>query len=115
MPGRVDKTSAAFQRHGKNLKASLKKLEQQIQVKIDSVKDVSEEGLLAVGNDMLNRSLEIVPIETGALKKSAFIETDKTPGRISVSFGYNKDGSAPYAVFAHEIGPYKKPTTSGTQ
>ena len=84
-------------------------------MKIDSVKDVSEEGLLAVGNDMLNRSLEIVPVETGALKKSAFIETDKTPGRISVSFGYNKDGSAPYAVFAHEIGPYKKPTTSGTQ
>jgi len=115
MPGKVDKTSSAFIRRGKRLKASLKKLEKQIQVKIDSVEGVSEEALLSLGNDILNRSLEIVPVETGALKKSAFIEANRTISGPSVTLGYNKDGSAPHAVFAHEIGPYKKPTTPGTQ
>ncbi len=115
MPGKVDTTSSAFQRRGKRLKASLKKLEKQIQVKIDSVKDVSEEALLSLGQDILDRSLEIVPIDTGALKKSAFIESSKTTSGPSVTLGYNKDGSAPHAVFAHEIGPYKSPTTPGTQ
>ena len=115
MPGKVDTSSPAFQRRGKQLKASLKKLEKQIQEKIDSIKDVSAETLESVGQEILDRSQELVPVETGALKKSAFIETNKDSNETSVSIGYNKDGTAPHAVFAHEIGPYSNPTTPGTQ
>ena len=124
--GSVNRKSESFVRRRGDLNKQITKLQKQIQRKLSEVDGASFETLDVVGKSILKRSNELAPKDTGALRKSGFVKTTTTrrakgdiAARISRGFvttvGYNADGSAPHAVYAHEIGPYKNPTTPGTQ
>ena len=124
--GRVNRQSEPFIRRNRQLKQSISRLQKKVRAIVASVDDASESALEVVGESILRRSDELAPKKTGALRASSFVKVTKARkarGDVSagissgpvVTIGYNKDGSAPYAVFTHEIGPYKNPTTPGTQ
>lgn len=57
-----------------------------------------ENGLVKVAGAILNEAQEIVPVVTGRLRSSAFIEKTKRKDRNEIRFGYR----APYALIVHE-------------
>lgn len=55
--------------------------------------------LYRVGQGTLNKSARLVPVDTGVLRGSRYIDDpDVRPGRIAVSMGYSTD----YAAEVHE-------------
>ncbi len=49
-----------------------------------------------------NRSQELVPVDTGALKSSGYLEVVKRRGQYAGEVGYGRGGNPPYAVLVHE-------------
>ena len=57
-------------------------------------------------------SQRLVPVDTGALKSSGYLEARKTPSGVVAEVGYAKGGKPYYAVFVHEnLEAYHKPPT----
>lgn len=52
-----------------------------------------------------DKSQQLVPVKSGDLKKSGFLEIESFRGGARAVIGYGKDSFPPYAVFVHEI-PY---------
>jgi len=61
-----------------------------------------ESGLIEAGNYLLEKSLEKVPVKTGALKSSGFTEASGSGYGTVVRVGFGGEG-APYAPFVHEF------------
>lgn len=63
-------------------------------------------------NDIMNRSQELVPVDTGTLKSSGSVEPpDISPGHVVVRLGYGGAASE-YAVVVHEnLDAYHAPPT----
>ncbi len=55
-------------------------------------------GMMRAGLFLQRESQKIVPVDTGALRNSAFTRKTGTPRRPQVSVGYTVD----YAIFVHE-------------
>jgi hypothetical protein len=51
---------------------------------------------------VFDRSQELVPVKTGILKASGYIEVRRRHGTVVGEVGYGKGGRPPYAVFVHE-------------
>lgn len=59
-----------------------------------------------------DESQKLVPVDTGRLKASAFIETRKTARGAEAFLGYGKAGDPPYAGIVHErMDFYHQPPT----
>ena len=61
-----------------------------------------EEVVTEVGQRIFDRSQELVPVDTGRLKASGFMEKEHIPHGVRVTIGYSKDGAPPYGLFVHE-------------
>ena len=59
----------------------------------------SEKGLMIAGFFIKRKSQQNVPVDTGALKASAFVENISIFGKPAAMIGYTQS----YAVFVHEI------------
>lgn len=84
-----------------------------VRVKIDGTQDVLR-GLVVAheaarkalagalfieANNVMNESKEIVPVDTGYLRASGYVDLPREgPGGINVEMGY----TAPYAIYVHE-------------
>ncbi len=121
MPGKVNKGSAAFIFRKGELDLQLKKLDQEIKRKLAGIEGATRAGIRKAALVVFNRSQELVPVDTKALKNSGFVETLKSereslkaPTGIGPVFiiGYDKNNEAPHAVFVHEIleNQHKPPT-----
>lgn len=57
-------------------------------------------------------SQELVPVATGVLKESGYLEKRHSQGQASVEIGYARGGNPDYAVIVHEDPdmPHKPPT-----
>lgn len=55
-------------------------------------------------------SQKYVPVDTGELKDSGYLDITKRGKNPVVEIGYGRDG-APYAVYVHEMPHYHKPPT----
>ena len=64
---------------------------------IFEVFDTVEDALLDCGNDLQQKSVDITPKDTGALRGSAFTETE-SGSNPSVVVGFDEE----YAIFVHE-------------
>lgn len=51
---------------------------------------------------ILIESQRLVPVDTGKLKRSGFIETRKTAAGTAAAIGYGRYGRPTYAAFVHE-------------
>lgn len=58
--------------------------------------------LYEIAEEIISKSKPRVPVDTGALRNSAFVEHPKTDGgEVTVTLGYGGP-AAPYAVYVHE-------------
>jgi len=70
---------------------------------IDGIKNATAEGMAYALMPILERSQELVPVDTGKLKRSAFITvTQSVSGPVAV-IGYARYGQPHYAAFVHEM------------
>lgn len=51
---------------------------------------------------IFDESQVLVPVDTGALKASGFIEVAKTSRGVQAIVGYGANGSPPYTIIVHE-------------
>ncbi len=82
---------------------------------IDNVGRVTPGAITYALQPIFDRSQELVPVDTGKLKRSGFIETqtEYRSGRVRAAIGYGKHGSPHYAAFVHEM--VNIPHAKGTQ
>ena len=74
----------------------------------------SEASLREVAEPVLKRSQELVPVDTGRLRDSGFIATERTPNGARAVVGYARDGDPDYAITV-EIGRMARIRTPGGQ
>jgi len=76
----------------------LRTVEQNLKKALDQIKGQTKAGLLEAGLLVQRRSQELVPVDTGHLKGSAYIEPTDLPNGPVVEVGYG----AEYATHVHE-------------
>ena len=64
---------------------------------ISQISDTVQSALLDCGNDLQQKAVDITPIDTGALRASAFTEAE-SGGNPSVIVGFEEE----YAIYVHE-------------
>lgn len=64
---------------------------------VSQISDTVQSALLDCGNDLQQKAVDITPINTGALRASAFTEAE-SGGNPSVIVGFEEE----YAIFVHE-------------
>ena len=64
----------------------------------DLLSDYLQAGLLEAGEFLLEKSQEIVPVDTGALRDSGFVDVRGSGFGSEVVVGYTKE----YAIYVHE-------------
>lgn len=69
---------------------------------IKGVKNATPRAIIDALEPIKTRSQELVPIDTGALKRSFFIETRQHTEGTDVAMGYGKAGNPWYAALVHE-------------
>lgn len=69
---------------------------------IDRIEEVTPEALVFGVQPIFDKSQELVPVDTGRLKASGFIETRDTAAGVGVFVGYGRFGIPHYAGFVHE-------------
>lgn len=110
MAGMINKNSKAYIRRSKDSKKALKDVQNNLEAVLSSVTEVTEQSLNKLAEEIQKKSNEYAPLDTGDLRKSSYISNERNGDNYTVEIGYKAD----YAIFTHEIGPYKHPTTPGT-
>ncbi|GLI51348.1 hypothetical protein TSYNTROOL_14340 [Tepidanaerobacter syntrophicus] len=65
---------------------------------ISKISDTVQDALLDCGNDLQQKSVDITPVDTGALRSSAFTEADRQGKNPGVVVGFEEE----YAIYVHE-------------
>jgi len=73
-------------------------LDNKFKKSISEISDVIQDALLDCGNDLQQKSVDITPVDTGALRASAFTEADRQGKNPSVIVGFEEE----YAIYVHE-------------
>jgi len=69
---------------------------------IRGIKSVTPEALQGALQPIYDRSQELVPVRTGELKASGYLEVRTSGDKIDAEVGYGRGGVPIYAVFVHE-------------
>ena len=110
----VKKPSTSYIETSKGAKKALDDVAKNLENAIAALGLATQESLDEIALTIHNTSQAYAPLDTGELRDSSYVSSEKTKDKYTVEIGYGKDGKAPYAVYTHEIGPYKNPTTPGT-
>lgn len=108
----LDVASAAYTRQ---MREQMRSIEGQIRSIIKDIESATPEALEAALRPTFELSQKYVPVDTGKLKRSGFLESVSGDRKIPrVVIGYGKRGRPPYAVFVHERTDlrHKSPTRS---
>ena len=62
----------------------------------------NEPAMREVAQRAFDRSQELVPVQTGKLKQSGFVASERTGSGAKAVVGYAKDGQPDYAIDVHE-------------
>jgi len=103
--GRVRVTVAAKPSEGgyiRSIREQMKTIIGNVQRVIDRIEKVTPEALVFGVQPIFDKSQELVPVDTGDLKASGFIETRPTSAGVGVFVGYGRFGRPFYAGFVHE-------------
>ncbi len=96
----LDPSSASYTRQ---IRAQIKEIEEALSEFASAVEDQAPEIVENALRPTFEKSQKYVPVDTGDLKKSGFLEVRKTDrGIVKAEIGYGKGGKPPYAVFVHE-------------
>ena len=103
--GRVRVTSAAKPSEAgyiRSIREQMNTIIGNVQKVINRIERVTPEALVFGVQPIFDRSQELVPVDTGRLKASGFIETRPTAAGVGVFVGYARFGIPFYAGFVHE-------------
>jgi len=117
MPGKVNRASRAFIRKRGDATRAMRGVEKNLKAINVTLAQQSEEALLKVAERIKDEAIPITPMDTGALRRSVFTDSETTPDGAVAVVGFNKEGSgdADHAVFVHEMpATGVKWTTPGT-
>jgi hypothetical protein len=106
----VNKSSTSYIKRSGDAKQALNNVAKNLENILAQIGITTEDSLDEVAQTIHNTSQAYAPLDTGELRESSYISSEKTEGKYTVEIGYT-DPKAPYV---HEIGPYKNPTTPGT-
>lgn len=84
------------------MKASMQNVLKNLQQFIDWVPDATADILEESLQPTFQKSQEYVPVDTGDLKNSGFLQKDSTKSSARVVIGYGRAGNPNYAAFVHE-------------
>lgn len=85
-----------------NIVSQMNRLRETIKQAIDHIDNITPAALKFGLQPIFDTSQALVPVDTGRLKRSGFLETRKGPRGVSASVGYAKGGRPDYAVLVHE-------------
>lgn len=96
------------------IQQSLQAAEYKLARIIKKINDATPQALEYALEPMFDKSWYYVPVDTGQLKLSGFLEAEQTPRGATAVIGYAADGNPGYAVFVHEMIGYRheSPTRS---
>ncbi len=103
--GRVRVTSAAHPSEAgyiRSIRGQMAGIVENLKKTIDRIEKVTPEALKFGVQPIFDRSQELVPVDTGDLMTSGFIETRPTAQGVGVFVGYGRYGKPNYAGFVHE-------------
>jgi len=104
--GRVRVTnvpSPSEARYIRSIRDQMKTIRNNLLRTIDRIEGVTPAAIRFGLQPIFDESQELVPVDTGRLKRSGFIETrTQASGRISAEIGYGRFGIPHYAAFVHE-------------
>ena len=99
----VRRDSESFRNFQQSMQDSVDEAVQKLNKALRDIENATLEGMKDGAEIIIAKSQEYVPVDTGTLKASAFVDTEEPgDGILRVSLGYDKDGSAPHAVYVHE-------------
>jgi hypothetical protein len=99
-------------RYTRAVKAQMDQIIRNAQKVIESINATSVPGLEYALKPIYDSSQMLVPVRTGRLKRSGFIEVRRTRRGVTGTVGYAKGGSPHYAVYVHEnMEMYHNPPT----
>lgn len=92
--------------------SAMRALQKEIMSALKQFEDVTPEILLSVMQPIFEESQVLVPVSTGDLKNSGYVELTSFRGTPTVEIGYAKGGNPWYAMYIHEMIniPHKPPT-----
>lgn len=97
--GSLDTTHADFTR---SVRSSMQNIVKEYVRWIQHMEGNTAEVLQEALDPTMQLSKELVPVDTGDLKESAFLEVSNFRGNPRVDMGYGKGGHPDYAVMVHE-------------
>lgn len=98
--GRYDFGSANYTRA---MKAQMDQIVLRLSKTIKGIKNVTPEAIKAGLQPIMDLSQTYVPVDSGDLKRSGFIETRQTSTGVRAWIGYAKGGTPHYAAWVHEM------------
>ncbi len=104
--GRVRVTSATLPGEPgyiRSMRLQMDQIAKVLKEAIDGVERVTAQGIAFALEPILARSQELVPEDSGKLKRSAFIETFESATGPGAIIGYARFGQPHYAAFVHEM------------
>jgi len=86
----------------RDVRRQMASIQRNFQRLIDSVDGVTEEAVHEGLQPIFDESQVLVPVDTGRLKASGFIQTRRTSSGVSGVVGYAAGSNPPYAAIVHE-------------
>ena len=113
--GTLDPVSSNYTRQ---MRAQMKGIEANLKEVLSAIEEHSTGALDRILRPTFELSQKYVPVDTGALRDSGFLEVSNRSisgkSRVNATIGYGKGGKPSYTVFVHEMVevPHKAPTRS---
>ncbi len=87
----------------RDLRAQLAQINRNLRRFIDRVNNVTPEAVFVALHPIFAESQKLVPVKTGDLKASGYLEVERTFSGINAELGYARGGRPDYAVLVHEM------------
>jgi hypothetical protein len=97
-----DAVDIASARYADSMRAQSKQVSDMFNNVIADIKDVTADVLYEALQQVFDLSQDYVPVDTGDLKESGFLEKQTFPGGCRVVMGYGRGGDPGYATLVHE-------------
>lgn len=88
---------------GRTIAQGFTEIAKDFQAFVSKLEGFLPEDMLAALQPTFEKSQELCPVDTGALKASGYLEAEVFRGGVRAEIGYGRDGIPDYAVAVHEL------------
>lgn len=88
----------------RDVRTQMAQIQKNLEKAINTIDKATPQAVVFALQPIFDESQRLVPVKTGDLKRSGYLEIRTTPGRGSqAEIGYGRGGRPFYAVFVHEM------------